>query len=90
MQIENYRKYKEKTYFEINGYDSLERSVRARGNTGGIYVPKLWIGEKITAVLMGGYDSHSQEKEVNKNEKQKFPQKKKCIKFMDMKLPQKL
>lgn len=33
---------------------AIEKTVRASGNSGGVYVPKDWIGKKVKILLLGG------------------------------------
>jgi putative transposon-encoded protein len=41
---------KPKTYLELEGYDSIERTVRARGSSGGVYLPKIWRGAQVSVI----------------------------------------
>jgi putative transposon-encoded protein len=36
----------------ITCYDSIDRDVGNSGNSGRVYVPKSWIGKKVTVLLM--------------------------------------
>lgn len=41
------------TTISINGVDSLviERVVKANGTSGGVYLPKEWIGKTVTCIV---------------------------------------
>jgi putative transposon-encoded protein len=36
----------------INCYDSIDRDVGNGGNSGRVYVPRSWVGRKVTVLLM--------------------------------------
>lgn len=51
--------------FAFQGYDCLEKNVKLLGNSGGVSVPKKWIGGKVKVILIelpGDFDQHQEHK----------------------------
>jgi len=42
---------------EVNGYQVIEKIVKAAGNSGRIYVPNNWIGKRVKVVLLEPIES---------------------------------
>lgn len=40
------------TIFHVSGYEMLEKVVKARGTSGGVYVPPDWIGKTIAVIRL--------------------------------------
>lgn len=36
----------------LKGYEVIERMVKVQGSSGGIYLPKTWLGKKVKVVLL--------------------------------------
>ena len=39
---------------KISGYETCEKTVRARGNSGYVYLPVSWVGKRVFVTLLGG------------------------------------
>jgi len=42
----------EKMKIEVEGYEALEKTVTASGNSGRVYAPHEWIGKKVKLILL--------------------------------------
>ncbi|MDI6720458.1 MAG: DUF2080 family transposase-associated protein [Methanomicrobiales archaeon] len=36
--------------YEVAGYEMIEKTVAARGNSGGVYVPPSWVGKRVAVI----------------------------------------
>lgn len=43
---------KEPMEVTLKAYEVIERQVKVMGNSGGIYVPKTWLGKKVKVLLI--------------------------------------
>ncbi len=42
----------EQMKIEVQAYQVIEKTVRASGNSGRVYVPKEWVGKKVKLFLL--------------------------------------
>jgi putative transposon-encoded protein len=42
---------------EVSGYEIIEKTVKASGNSGRVYVPIDWVGKKVKIVLLDPIES---------------------------------
>jgi putative transposon-encoded protein len=39
---------------KISGYETCEKTVKARGNSGYVYLPVSWVGKRVFVTLLEG------------------------------------
>lgn len=49
-----------KMEIKTEGYEVIEKIVKASGSSGSVYLPKNWIGKRVKVILIEGLDVSDQ------------------------------